>query len=62
MTDEILAQPGDPIEITSGDLSGEKGRIIAVYNNSSAIELDLKEANNMPRKTVIQHKNYKVIT
>ena len=62
MNDEITTQPGDAIEITDGSFSGEKGTIIAVYKNSAAIELDLKEANNKPRKTVVAHKNYKVIT
>jgi transcription antitermination factor NusG len=61
MTEEITAQPGDAIQILEGNFSGEKGTIIAVYNNSSSIELDVKEANDKPRKTVIPHKHYKVI-
>lgn len=62
MTEEISAQPGDTIQIVDGDLKGEKGTIIGVYNNSASIELETREANDKPRKTVIAHKNYKVIT
>lgn len=61
MSEEIVAQPGDAVQITAGDFKGEKGRIIGVYNNSSSIELDTKEANDKPRKTVVAHKNYKVL-
>ncbi|MCT8138549.1 DUF2187 family protein [Anaerobacillus sp. CMMVII] len=62
MTEEILAQPGDTIKILDGDFKGEKGKIIGVYNNSSSVELETREENDKPRKTVIPHKNYKVIT
>ncbi|WP_096200649.1 DUF2187 family protein [Bacillus sp. FJAT-45350] len=58
---EISVQPGDAIQITEGDFKGEKGTIIAVYNNSSAIELDKREANGKPTKTVLAHKKYEVI-
>ncbi|OIJ11225.1 hypothetical protein BKP45_14320 [Anaerobacillus alkalidiazotrophicus] len=61
MSEEITTQPGDMIKITAGDFKGEKGKIIGVYNNSSSVELDIKEADDKPRKTVIAHKNYKVI-
>lgn len=59
---EIPFQPGDNIEILDGSFKGEKGTIIAVYNNSSAIELSTKETNGKPRKTVVSHKHYKVTT
>ncbi|RXI96541.1 mitochondrial 54S ribosomal protein L40 [Anaerobacillus alkaliphilus] len=59
MSEEITVQPGDAIQITAGDFKGEKGTIIGVYNNSSSIELDTREENDKPRKTVVQHKNYK---
>ncbi len=61
MSEEITVQPGDTIQITEGDFKGEKGTIIGVYNNSSSIELDIREADDKPRKTVIQHKNYKKV-
>lgn len=62
MAEETLAQIGDSIEILIGDMKGEVGKIIAVYNNSASIELEKKEANGRPYKTVLAHKKYKVIT
>lgn len=62
MTEEITTQPGDAIEITDGDFKGEKGTIIGVYKNSSSVELVLKEKDNKPRKTVVPHKHYKVLS
>jgi ribosomal protein L24 len=62
MNEEVLAHPGDTVQILEGDKTGEIGRIIAVYNNSASIELDKKEANGKPSKTVLAHKKYKVIT
>lgn len=59
---EITVQPGDPVQIVSGDMKGEKGKIIAVYNNSASIELDKIEVKGKPIKTVLAHKKYKVIT
>ncbi|MFN7249681.1 MAG: DUF2187 family protein [Anaerobacillus sp.] len=60
--EEILVQPGDSIEIVAGAMSGETGTVIAVYNNSAAIELSAKESNGKPRKTVLSHKKYKVMS
>lgn len=62
MTEEITTQPGDTIEIIGGEFKGEKGTIIGVYKNSSSIELVLKEKNNKPRKTVVAHSQYKVLS
>ena len=62
MTEENFAQPGDTIQILAGEKKGEYGKIIAVYNNSASIELDKKEGNGKPLKTVLAHKKYKVIT
>ena len=62
MTEEISVQPGDNIQIVTGDNKGKKGKIIAVYTNSAAIELEVKEADGKPIKTVLAHKKYKVIT
>lgn len=62
VTEEISVQPGDAIQIVAGDNKGEKGKIIAVYNNSASIELQTKEENGKPIKTVLAHKKYKVIS
>ncbi|WP_102345933.1 DUF2187 family protein [Bacillus sp. Marseille-P3661] len=61
MNEEVLAHSGDPVQILEGEKKGEKGRIIAVYNNSASIELDKRESNGRPSKTVLSHKKYKVI-
>ncbi|MGO4886668.1 DUF2187 family protein [Anaerobacillus sp. MEB173] len=64
MSEEITVtvQIGDNVLIKKGDNKGEKAKVIAVYTNSVAVQLDKTEKDGKPRRTVVNHKKYDVIS
>ncbi|MDE5415613.1 MAG: YkvS family protein [Bacillaceae bacterium] len=51
---------GDIIQINKGTEKGEQAKVIAVYTNSVAVELNRKEKNGNLARTVINHSKYEV--
>ncbi|WP_209124698.1 DUF2187 family protein [Alkalihalobacillus sp. BA299] len=62
MTEEMESHVhvGDIIEIKKGQEKGENAKVIAVYNNSVAVELNRKEKNGNPARTIVNHSKYVV--
>ncbi|WP_216827660.1 DUF2187 family protein [Alkalihalobacterium elongatum] len=51
---------GDIIQINKGVEKGENAKVIAVYTNSVAVELNRKEKNGNLARTVVNHSKYVV--
>ncbi|WP_245805820.1 DUF2187 family protein [Bacillus alkalicellulosilyticus] len=49
---------GDTVQINKGQEKGEKAKVIAVYTNSVAVELNRKMKNGTLARTVINHSKY----
>ncbi|MBU8907940.1 DUF2187 family protein [Desertibacillus haloalkaliphilus] len=62
MSDEQLmgVEVGDIIQINKGSEKGQTAKVIAVYTNSVAIELNRKEDNGKPARTVINKSKFTV--
>ncbi|WP_026908160.1 DUF2187 family protein [Paucisalibacillus globulus] len=52
---------GDTIEIMNGDHKGKKGKVLIVRENSVIVEIGHNKVRDEPIKTVINHKNYKIV-
>ncbi|MDQ0257901.1 ribosomal protein L24 [Evansella vedderi] len=50
----------DIVKVISGKEKGEKAKVIAVYTNSVAVELDKMQKDGTLARTVLSHKEYKV--
>jgi uncharacterized protein YkvS len=55
------ADIGDSIQITKGEEKGKKGKVLAVRENSVIAEIGKNPKKDEPLKTVVNHKNYKII-
>lgn len=55
------ASMGDVIKISKGDAKGKQGKVIALRENSVIVEIGLNSKTDEPIKTVVNHKNYKLI-
>ncbi len=55
------AQVGDTIQITKGLEKGKKGTVVLVRENSVIVELGINKKTDEPIKTVVNHKNYKIV-
>ncbi|UOE92018.1 DUF2187 family protein [Alkalihalobacillus sp. LMS39] len=53
-------QIGDIVSIIKGTEKGKDGKVIAVYTNSVVVELERREKNGLPARTVINHSKYSV--
>ncbi|OLO39099.1 hypothetical protein BTR23_08520 [Alkalihalophilus pseudofirmus] len=51
---------GDIILINKGTEKGEQAKVIAVYTNSVAVELNRKEKNGNLARTIVNHSKYVV--
>lgn len=52
---------GDMIQINKGEAKGKKGKIIALRDNSVIVEIGMNVKTDEPIKTVVNHKNYKLL-
>jgi uncharacterized protein YkvS len=55
------ANVGDTIEIKRGIKKGKKGTVVIVREKSVIVEIGTNPNTGEPIKTVVNHKNYKVI-
>ncbi|MBU8878122.1 YkvS family protein [Bacillus sp. FJAT-29790] len=55
------ANVGDMIEIKKGDEKGKKGKVVVSRENSVIVEIGINTKRDEPIKTVVNHKNYKLI-
>lgn len=55
------AEVGNTIQIKRGEKKGKKGKVIGVRSNSVIVQLGINKKTNEPIKTVVNHKNYKII-
>lgn len=55
------ANMGDMIQINKGEAKGKKGKVIALRDNSVIVEIGMNVKTDEPIKTVVNHKNYKIL-
>lgn len=55
------AKEGDMIQVKKGNSVGKKGKVIVARENSVIIEVGINPNTGEPVKTVVNHKNYKII-
>jgi uncharacterized protein YkvS len=55
------AKVGDIIQIKRGKKKGKKGKVLTIRDNSVIVQLGMNEKKNEPIKTVVNHKNYKIV-
>lgn len=56
-----IAKEGDIIQIKKGSQNGKKGKVIVARENSVIVEIGINQNTGEPVKTVVNHKNYKVV-
>ncbi|GIO27933.1 DUF2187 family protein [Ornithinibacillus bavariensis] len=61
MTNSTQANVEDTIEIVNGEHKGKKGKVLIVRENSVIVEIGHNKVRDEPIKTVVNHKNYKVV-
>lgn len=55
------AKEGDMVQVKKGNSAGKKGKVVAARENSVIIEVGINPNTGEPVKTVVNHKNYKII-
>lgn len=55
------AKVGDTIQIKRGARKGKKAKVVVIRENSAIVELGINYNTGEPIKTVINHKNYKLV-
>ncbi|MBP2239623.1 uncharacterized protein YkvS [Cytobacillus eiseniae] len=55
------ANTGDMIQIKNGAEKGRKGRVLILRENSVIVEIGVNKKTEEPIKTVVNHKNYKLL-
>lgn len=55
------AKVGDTIQIKRGPKKGKKAKVVGIRENSAIVELGINYNTGEPVKTVINHKNYKLV-
>jgi len=55
------AKEGDIIQIKKGNQNGKKGKVIVARDNSVIVEVGINPNTGEPIKTVVNHKNYKLV-
>ncbi|WP_077212963.1 DUF2187 family protein [Bacillus dakarensis] len=56
------ANIGDTIQISKGEEKGKKGTVVVIRDNSVIVEIGRNPKKDEPLKTVVNHKNYKIIS
>lgn len=57
----IKAKEGDTVQIKKGAQVGKKGKVVVARENSVIIEVGINANTGEAVKTVVNHKNYKII-
>ncbi|MCU9614612.1 YkvS family protein [Caldibacillus lycopersici] len=57
----VKANVGDTIQIKRGAKKGKKGEVTVLRDNSVIVELGVNKKTGEPIKTVVNHKNYKIV-
>ena len=52
---------GDMVQVKKGNSVGKKGKVIVARENSVIIEVGINPNTGEPVKTVVNHKNYKIV-
>ncbi|MGE7216337.1 DUF2187 family protein [Priestia koreensis] len=52
---------GSKIEVKKGQWKGRKGEVFIVRDNSVLVDLGIDSETNEPIRTVVNHRNYKII-
>ena len=55
------AKEGDMVQVEKGNSVGKKGKVVVSRENSVIIEVGINPNTGEPVKTVVNHKNYKII-
>lgn len=55
------ASIGDQIKISAGTEKGRTGKVVALRENSVIAEIGMNVKKDEPIKTVVNHKNYKIV-
>jgi uncharacterized protein YkvS len=55
------ANIGDKIKISKGVEKGRTGKVVALRENSVIAEIGMNVKKDEPIKTVVNHKNYKIV-
>ena len=55
------AKEGDMVQVKKGNSVGKKGKVVVARENSVIIEVGINPNTGEPVKTVVNHKNYKII-
>ncbi|MGJ9383390.1 DUF2187 domain-containing protein [Salipaludibacillus neizhouensis] len=55
-----VINPGDLVNVTSGDYKGKSGKVIAAYNNSIAVEVETTLEDGTKPRTVLKHSEYEL--
>ncbi|MCM3668542.1 YkvS family protein [Mesobacillus maritimus] len=55
------ANIGDVIQISKGIEKGKKGKVVVLRENSVIAEIGMNKKTDEPIKTVVNHKNYKLV-
>ncbi len=57
----VKAKVGDTIQIKRGPRKGKKAKVVSIRENSVIVELGINPNTGEPIKTVVNHKNYKLV-
>ena len=60
-TKDLKVKEGDTIQIKKGVQTGKKGKVVVLRENSVIVEVGINPNTGEPVKTVVNHKNYKVV-
>ncbi len=60
-TKELKVKEGDTFQIKKGAQTGKKGKVVVLRENSVIVEVGFNPNTGEPIKTVVNHKNYKVV-
>ncbi|SHF83042.1 DUF2187 family protein [Ornithinibacillus halophilus] len=55
------ANEGDQIKVVKGEAKGNEGTVLTVRENSVIIKIGTNDKTGEPIKTVVNHKNYKIV-
>jgi uncharacterized protein YkvS len=58
---ELNVKEGDTIQIKKGAQNGKKGKVVVLRENSVIVEVGINPNTGEPIKTVVNHKNYKIV-
>ncbi|MDG5789539.1 DUF2187 family protein [Evansella sp. AB-P1] len=60
MNETVDVKVGDVVKVTKGENKGDNAKVIAVYTNSVAVELNKLQKDGTLARTVLNHKEYEL--